>query len=273
MGYYSRARNLHLTAKIIVNEYNGKFPSEYDKIIKLKGIGPYTAAAISSIAFNLSYPVVDGNIYRVFSRYFGIATPIDSNKGKKEFLAIAEELMSQTKPGLHNQALMEFGALQCVPKSPKCEFCPVVTSCFAYNHNQIQNLPVKSKKVKQSNRYFYFYYFDSGKFTYLEKREENDIWKNLYQFPLKETNKQFSEMEILKAGNPFDINGIANIKAISPIKKHILSHQLLFAQLVHIEIDSNENLSKQFLRVNKKDIFKFAVPRLLEQFIEQLKIE
>ena len=273
LGYYSRARNLHLTAKIIVNEYNGEFPSEYDKIIKLKGIGPYTAAAISSIAFNLSYPVVDGNIYRVFSRYFGIATPIDSNKGKKEFLAIAEELMSQTKPGLHNQALMEFGALQCVPKSPKCEFCPVVTSCFAYNHNQIQNLPVKSKKVKQSNRYFYFYYFDSGKFTYLEKREENDIWKNLYQFPLKETNKQLSEMEILKAGNPFDINGIANIKAISPIKKHILSHQLLFAQLVHIEIDSNENLSKQFLRVNKKDIFKFAVPRLLEQFIEQLKIE
>jgi A/G-specific adenine glycosylase len=272
LGYYSRAINLHFTAKIIVKKYNGKFPDNYNEIIKLKGIGPYTAAAISSIAFNLPHSAVDGNIYRVLSRYFGIRTPIDSAKGKKEFLNIAEEIMFRKNPGMHNQALMEFGALQCVPKSPKCNLCPLVSSCYANSNGLVHELPKKLKKTKQSIRYFYFYYFDNGEYTYLEKRIANDIWKNLYQFPLNETKKELSEIEVINKGIPFDIKIDGNIKSLSPIKKHILSHQILYAQLIHVETKTIDYISTQFIRVNKKDISKFAVPKLLEQFIEVTNI-
>lgn len=272
LGYYSRARNLHFTAKIIVNEYSGEFPNEYNQILKLKGIGPYTAAAISSIAFKLPHPTVDGNVFRVLSRYFGIDTPIDSSRGKKAFFEVAEKIMSQNNPGMHNQALMEFGALQCVPKSPKCYLCPLAITCLANNRGLVEKLPVKAKKGKQSVRFFYFYYIDNGKFTYLEKRIGSDIWKNLYQFPLKETEKELSEEDLVNIGFPFEINNYANIKSISPLRKHILSHQILYARLIHIETETIDDLSKQFIRINKKDISKFAVPKLLEQFIEDLNV-
>jgi A/G-specific adenine glycosylase len=272
LGYYSRARNLHFSAKLIVNEFGGIFPNEYEKILKLKGIGLYTAAAISSIAFNLPHPTVDGNIYRVLSRYFGIETPIDSNTGKKEFYTIAEELLLHDDPGMHNQAFMEFGALQCIPKSPKCNLCPIVESCFARKNNSIESLPVKSKKNKQSKRYFYYYYIDQETFTYLHKRKSNDIWKNLYQFPLIESKINLLEKDILEKQIPFFTNHV-NIKSISAEKKHILSHQIIYARLIHVEIKEVDLISDHFIRINKKDIFKFAVPKLLEQFIEELNIQ
>ena len=271
LGYYSRARNLHFTAKIIVNEFGGIFPNRHEDILKLKGIGLYTAAAIASIAFNLPYPTVDGNVYRVLSRYFGIEIPIDSTQGKKEFYKLAEELLYRKDPGSFNQALMEFGALQCIPKSPKCNNCPLLPSCFARKNNSIALLPVKSKKIKRINRFLYYYYIDDQNFTYLEKRIKKDIWRNLFQFPLFESERLLSEEDILQIQLPF-IKGELNIRSISPEKKHILSHQILHARIIHLEINRTDVISNEFIRINKKDISKFAVPKLLEQFINDLHL-
>lgn len=270
LGYYSRARNLHFTAKYIVENFNGRFPTDYKSILNLKGVGPYTAAAISSIAFSLPHATVDGNIYRVLSRYYGIPTPIDSSQGKKEFQEVAEELIESVDPGFHNQALMEFGALQCVPKSPDCYNCPVASTCYAKKRGKVEELPVKSKKLKQLNRYFYYYFIDDGDSTYLEKRTANDIWKNLYQFPLIEFKKPLSEEELLEIEIPCFQSEQANIKSISAEKKHILSHQVIYARVIHIELN---NGCSNFIHVNKKDISKFAVSRLMEQFIEELDID
>ena len=169
LGYYSRARNMRATAKTIVTKYGSVFPDKYEDIIQLKGIGPYTAAAIASIAFNLPYPTVDGNIYRVLARFYGVELPIDSNAGKKTFQQLAEEIINSTDPGMHNQALMEFGALQCIPKSPSCTSCPLVDSCYAFINKLIDHLPVKEKKTKQTNRYFTYYLIDDGKNIYLKQ--------------------------------------------------------------------------------------------------------
>uniref|UniRef100_UPI0032178D8F A/G-specific adenine glycosylase n=1 Tax=uncultured Draconibacterium sp. TaxID=1573823 RepID=UPI0032178D8F len=272
LGYYSRARNLHATAKTIVNSYEAVFPEEYDDIIKLKGIGPYTAAAIASIAFNLPYPAVDGNIYRLLSRHFGIETPIDSSGGKKQFQQLSEELIKDTSPGMHNQALMEFGALHCTPKSPDCNLCPVADSCFANQNNMIELLPVKSKKTKQSKRYFYYYLIDDGIHIYINKRTADDIWKNLHELPLLESPHEIPDEKIIQKKVPF-INGINfNIKLISPQKRHVLSHQIINAKLIYVEVSPDVNITAPLIRVNKKDISKFAVPRLIEQFFERFDL-
>jgi A/G-specific adenine glycosylase len=268
MGYYSRARNLHATAKIIASQYNGTFPNDYKSILALKGVGPYTAAAVASIAFNLPYPAVDGNVYRVLSRYYGIVTPIDSSAGKKEFQQLAEELIQGQEPGMHNQALMEFGALQCVPKSPKCENCPVVESCFAYKNGLVPQLPVKEKKTKQRHRYFYYYMYDMGDSILLHKRSGNDIWQNLYQLPLIEREKALSDSELINADFPVKTMQV-NVKSISGQKKHVLSHQIIHAKLIYLEVQGNFNNQSPLIRVNKKDISKFAVSRLVEQFLQE----
>jgi len=273
LGYYSRARNLHASAKYIWKELDGKFPDTYSKILKLKGVGPYTAAAIASIAFDQSFPAIDGNIYRIFSRYFGISTPIDSGKGKKEIAEIAKKLMPPKNAGFHNQALMEFGALQCIPKSPDCNCCPVQPNCYAANHNKTAELPVKIKKTKQTQRFFYYYFIKYKHFTYLEKRTKNDIWRNLYQFPLFESGKNLSEIEILSDNNlPFPSKCNLNVKSVSAQKKHILSHQVIFARLIHVEIKNANCLGEHFIQVNQKDISTFAVPKLVEQFIKELDL-
>lgn len=273
LGYYTRARNIYFTAKKIVNVYNGEFPNKYDEILKLKGIGPYTAAAIASIAFGLPHATVDGNVYRVLSRYFGIKTPIDSTNGKKEFNELAESLILSSDPGMHNQALMEFGALQCIPKSPNCNLCPLAKTCFAFHHKLVNELPLKSKKTKQRNRYFYYYYIESGDFTFIEKRNGNDIWKNLYQFPLVETQKEYTETDLISLKIPIIEKIPGNTKLISTTKKHILSHQIIYAKVIQIELNDTNFRTDKFIRINKKDISKFAVPKLLEQFIEELKVE
>lgn len=273
LGYYSRARNLHKTAKQISEQYNGTFPSHYSDIINLKGIGPYTAAAIASIAFSLPYPTIDGNVYRVLSRYFGIDTPIDSTEGKKQFQALAEELIDSRDPGMHNQALMEFGALQCVPKSPNCSNCPLTTSCFAFQNNKVSVLPVKAKKPKQSDRYFYYYLLEQEDAVYLEKRTENDIWQSLYQLPLIEHPNKLSDEELIESNIPF-INGYNyNLNSVSKERKHVLSHQIIHAKVVRIEISNDVKIPKPLFKVKTKDISKFAVPRLLELFFEDLKID
>ena len=270
LGYYSRARNLHYTAKYIVKNHNGEFPSDYKTVLSLKGIGKYTASAIVSIAYNLPYAAVDGNIQRVISRYFGINEPIDSTGGLKKIQVIADELLDPENAGMHNQAFMEFGALQCIPKSPVCNLCPVIQSCYANIKGKVNLIPVKSKKIKQSNRYFYYFVLEGQDYLFLEKRNNNDIWKNLYQFPLLESDNELTDEELIKMQMPGSLNRI-NIKSVSATVKHILTHQIIYARFVHFEFKNHGFNDSKFIRVNKKDIYKFAVPKLLEQYLTRLK--
>lgn len=268
LGYYSRARNLHFTAKVIVNNFNGVFPTDFETILSLKGIGYYTAAAIASIAFNLPHATVDGNIFRLLTRFFGISTPIDSEKGKSEIQQIATGILPEDNAGFHNQALMEFGALQCVPKSPDCKSCPLSHSCYASKNNLTGQLPVKTIKIKQRTRFFYYYIIENKDSILFEKRTGNDIWKNLHQFPLTETEKELSDQEILNLNIPFLKCDTVNIKSISPIVKHVLTHQYIYARFIQIETDTDCLNHPNFIRVNKKDIYKFAVPKLLEKYLK-----
>eukprot|EP01038_Epipyxis_sp_PR26KG_P019552 gene19552-27691_t len=200
LGYYSRARNMHKTAQIIAFELKGSFPNNYNDLIKLKGVGEYTAAAIASFAFNEVVPVVDGNVFRVLSRYLDIETDIASASAKKEFSALAKELMPVNNPALFNQAIMEFGALQCVPKNPDCTNCIFNTSCAALQKKKVTELPVKLKKTKVTNRYFnYLVFLDNLNKTIINKRTEKGIWHNLYEFPVIEAEEELDFETISEA--------------------------------------------------------------------------
>lgn len=267
LGYYSRARNLHASANYIVNTLNGNFPSAYSEIIKLKGVGDYTASAIASICFNEVTAVVDGNVYRALSRIYGISTPINTSKGFKAFKALAQTLIDKKQPATFNQAVMEFGARQCKPKNPDCTICPFNTKCVALQKDRITELPVKLKTVKVKQKHFNFMVILSeDNKTVLEKREGQGIWQNLYQFPLIETVKPATISEIEKA-----LKSISYIKNIefsvslyneTPIV-HKLSHQHLHTKFWIVSI--NKNLPKG-VSVNK--ITDFPVPILIGNFID-----
>jgi len=197
LGYYSRAKNLHHTAQYIATELGGVFPKTYKELVKLKGIGDYTASAIASFCYNEPCAVVDGNVYRVLSRLFGIATPINSPQGAKEFKALAYECLDKHNPGTYNQALMEFGALQCTPQSPDCANCVLRDHCWAFHHQQVDALPVKIKKITIKKRYFnYLVWLNPYGQTLLQKRKGKDIWHGLYEFPLLETHAPATAEEI-----------------------------------------------------------------------------
>jgi A/G-specific adenine glycosylase len=267
LGYYSRARNLHSAARAICLGLKGVFPATYKEILGLKGTGPYTAAAVSSIAFNLPHPALDGNVVRVLARYFGIQHPVHSVKGKKIFQKTADDLMNAVNPGFHNQALMEFGALQCKPGWPDCQKCPVAGSCYALQHKQVAMLPVKVKKPVKKKRYFYYYYIESKNTMWIEKRRENDIWKNLYQLPLVELADELNDKEIVML-QPWFLKGSGfNLKSVSSPLKHILTHQVLTARLIRIEILDQCQLPENFLNIKKKEIDQYAFPVLLENII------
>jgi len=267
LGYYSRARNLHATAKYIVNELNGVFPNSYNDLLKLKGVGDYTASAIASICFNETTAVVDGNVYRVLSRYFEINTPINSSRGAKEFKALAQELIDKKNPAEFNQAIMEFGAVQCKPKNPDCNICPLNKGCIAFNKNRIAELPVKIKSAKAKKKHFNFLVFISkDQKTVLEKRKGKGIWQNLYQFPLVETDKAQSfnafkklikSHHLLKEA-PFELV-LYNKNAII----HKLSHQHLHTKFWIVNVDM---LNANGISVEK--IHDFPVPILIGNFIE-----
>ncbi len=206
LGYYSRARNLHHTAQYIVKNYNGFFPKSYSQLLELKGIGKYTAAAIASMAFNLPYAAIDGNVIRVLTRYFGIEEPFDDNATRKKIDEIAQQLIDVGKPGDFNQALMDFGSLVCRPSSPQCSICPFAQECIALLTDKINSIPTKGKVIKQKARFFHFFLFlcpekDETTF-FIEKREDNDIWRNLYQLPLIETPDNHFQKYILPGKNP-----------------------------------------------------------------------
>lgn len=255
LGYYSRARNLHFSAKFVVNELNGKFPATYNEIMQLKGVGTYTAAAVASFAYNERCAVVDGNVYRFLSRLFDIATPIDSTQGKKEFQLLADELIKKADPGTHNQAMMEMGSLICSPK-PDCEACPVQVHCLALKNKTISERPIKSKKTKVRDRYFHYLVHSFDGKTIITKRTEKGIWQNMYQFPLIETES---------AETPSTISN--EISFSSEVQKHILSHQRIFAVFHHID-NAPKTLDSDHLEINKVEIQDYPLPRIIDRYLE-----
>lgn len=267
LGYYSRARNLHTAAKTVQNDFGGKFPTNYNDIRNLKGIGDYTAAAIASLAFNLPHAVVDGNVYRVLSRYFGIETPIDSTKGKKEFYQLANELIDKKDPGQYNQAVMEFGAIQCTPKKPNCMYCPLQTSCAAFNNGTVDSLPVKEKKTKVRDRYFNYLVLTLNEKVYITQRVEKDIWKGLYEFPLIETSKALKDGKLPDLPEWLKKSDLI-LRSSSKEYKHILSHQRIFTRFFTLELN-NKIDSKNLMLVKESELSDFAFPRLILRFLDE----
>ncbi|WP_461641693.1 A/G-specific adenine glycosylase [Labilibaculum euxinus] len=268
LGYYSRARNLHTAAKTIQLEYNGVFPDSYKEILKLKGIGTYTAAAIASFAFNLPHAAVDGNVYRVLSRIYGISKAIDSTEGKKYFQAIASETMGNAIPEIYNQAIIEFGALQCIPRNPKCDICPLLANCFARNNAQVDQFPVKSKQIKTKNRYFYYLFLSCKSRFLIEKRKKKDIWENLFQYPLIEYDKPISTNELLQTSEWKELfgNNELVIHSVSENVIHKLSHQNLHTKFIHIEMDIDK-MKYGYIIINHSDISEYPFPKLIEDHL------
>lgn len=267
LGYYSRARNLHTTATYIAEQLNGVFPNTYKDLLQLKGVGDYTASAIASICFNEATAVVDGNVYRVLSRYFGIKTPINSSKGSKEFKLLAQDLIDKQKPAEFNQAIMEFGAMQCKPQNPNCEDCPFQNSCVALQNKIINELPVKLKTIKVSKKYFnYLVFLSKDKKTVLEKREGRGIWQNLYQFPLLESKRNLDFKDIEKCLQKEELLKDIDYELSLYNKEviiHKLSHQHLHVKFWIIIVD--RVLPKGIL---VETIHDFPVPILIGNFID-----
>lgn len=266
LGYYSRARNLQFSAKLILSEFGGNFPDNHADILKLKGVGPYTAAAISSFSFGLPFAVLDGNVIRVLSRVFGIQTPFDTTAGKKQFQKLAQELLDKKNPAEYNQAIMEFGALQCVPKSPKCNDCPIVNDCIAFNTNTVSLLPVKSKKLKVKNRYLHFLVVNKNNEVLIGKRNSG-IWQGLYEFPFLEFDENLNEKSVFKSSLwiNFFKDSVKQISSISEEYIHKLSHQKIHAKFW--EIDVNSFRSSDFKIVKFNELQKYPVSSLIEKYL------
>lgn len=267
LGYYSRARNLHDTAKHIANTLNGNFPDNYKDLLTLKGIGEYTAAAIASFSFNEKTPVVDGNVYRVLARYFGISTDVASAKAKKEFTQIALELIDPKNPALFNQAIMEFGALQCSPKKPDCSICPLNNGCLALSQKKVEELPVKLKKLKIRNRYLnYILVLDNTNKSIVNKRTQKGIWHNLYELPLIETEHLETEIEI-KQKIEQQYSGKTEVALFTSENiVHKLSHQHLHIRFWKAVLDKPLENSLHY-----EELMQLPFPIVLHNFMENNK--
>ena len=267
LGYYSRARNLHAAARSMASM--GGFPDTYEGVLALKGVGEYTAAAICSFAYDMPYAVVDGNVYRVLSRWLGIDTPIDSTSGKKEFAQAAQELMDKRRPALYNQAIMDFGALQCTPASPDCLFCPLADSCLALAQGRVDTLPVKQHKTKVTHRFFNYIYVRTGGYTFIRKRTGNDIWKNLYEPLLIETDTDFSENTAAFEQKLLGVLGETPrsfLKTVRQGVKHVLSHRVIHANFHELHLPDDFGILEGYQKVAEEDLHKFPVSNLVYQF-------
>ena len=270
LGYYSRGRNMLKTARQVVSEYNGVFPVRYEQLIKLKGIGEYTAAAISSFSSNEARAVVDGNVFRVLARYFGIEAPINSTTGKKIFQELADEVLDSENAGLHNQALMEFGAMLCKPKNPDCGICPLRLSCIAYQDDKVTSLPVKLRKISIKERYFNYFLISDGNTILMNKRGDNDIWANMYDLPLLETMEPVPAVSLISQQEVKELFGdaIALIGA-ETAKKHVLTHQHIYAQFIMIDVPADFKHPEKFIRVELAGLEKIAMPKIIYTFLNK----
>lgn len=269
LGYYSRARNLHFSAKHIVNELNGDFPTSYYELLKLKGVGDYTASAIASICFNEPTAVVDGNVYRVLSRYFGLDTAINTSAGIKDFKQLAQQLIDEENPGIYNQSIMEFGALMCKPNNPDCTICPLNNSCYALSKNCIKDLPVKEKKAKIKTRHFNYIVVQSSDHKTKIVKRETGIWQNLYEFPLIESNnfideKQLIEHEIFKE---LFFNMETRVELFDKqVLVHKLTHQHIYAKFWVVTTTASANFAISWDAVKK-----YPVSALIDNFLNRYK--
>ncbi len=268
LGYYNRCKNLITTAKNIAQDLDGIFPNTYEGLLSLKGIGPYTAAAIASFAYNLPHAVVDGNVTRVLSRFFGIPTPIDSSSGKKEFPVLAQTLLDKKFPGIYNQSIMDFGATICKPKLPLCKNCMMSKNCVAFQENKVNELPVKSKSIIVKERWFYYLVASYKDKTYIRKRVQQDIWQNLYEFILIEEDSFHFVEDIIKS-NKYKaiVSSKAELIKCSALCKQKLTHQTIHCIFIHLKL--HQPLSMEGLELkDDKGMKKIAFPRLITNYFK-----
>ncbi len=271
LGYYTRARNLHKTAKYIHYELNGTFPASYEALLKLPGIGEYTAAAISSFAFGLPYAVVDGNVIRVLSRYFGIGSSgLNDGLLKLKIKDIATSIIKNGDPAVFNQAIMDFGATCCVPSNPDCNKCPVKLECFAFNNNMVDIFPPKKKKLQKKDRWFNFYLIKFRDGIYIQNRLGNDIWKNLFQLPCIET-ESFDDLNVQQDFVPNDL--IVDVITPAKIYKHVLTHQTIYASFSIFELKTALIPDKDdLIYAERKNLCNFAFPKLIQKFLREQEL-
>ncbi len=271
LGYYSRGRNLHHTSRYVAKYYKGVFPRDFKTLKKLKGIGDYTASAISSICFDQAHATVDGNVQRVLARFFNINIPVNSTKGIKYFKELSQELIDPAQPGIYNQAVMELGALICTPKNPQCTVCPVQEACEALKHKTIEKLPIKENKLRRRKRYFNFLVFNiQDSFTLLVKRTKKDIWQGLFQFPLIETKNKAGIKDILQSEL---LNSLTDTREMSVNLHHpgTLIHKLTH-QDIHIQFWIITTQSSLKNSIEWKNVTNFAVPKPIDNFIKSYQI-
>lgn len=273
LGYYSRARNLHFTAKQITSEYKGSFPQQYEHILALKGVGPYTAAAIASFAYKLPHPVVDGNVTRVISRLFLVEDPVNETATQKVIHNYAGQLLDKNEPDIHNQAMMELGALICTPLNPNCSKCPLSELCFAFAKSAQHAIPRKTKKVKVKNRFFHYFVVLHNDKVLMQKRNLKDIWQGLYEFPLVELppeNNQTSQPPEKAISQLLEHD--VEVRSISEPYQHILTHQRIRARFYVVELDKQTAPPEPLQWVDKSDVEKYAVPRLIDRYLEDTEL-
>ncbi|MDR1406438.1 MAG: A/G-specific adenine glycosylase [Tannerella sp.] len=275
LGYYSRARHLHEAAKDIMIRFGGHFPQKYEDILSLKGVGGYTAAAIVSIAWNRPYPVVDGNVFRVLGRLFAVDTPVDTTEGKKRYAELAHRIMDPAQAGRHNQAVMEFGALQCTPQNPACSRCPLMHQCAGYAGGDPQRFPVKRRKVKTRERYFHFLYIIyNNVYVYLHRRDENDIWRGLFELPVIETAypADFAELKNLPEFKKLFLSDSHAV--FTPDRnsvRHVLTHQVLYVTFCKVEIRTESEALKAYLKIPLHTLDDYPVPILIHRYLESVR--
>ena len=265
LGYYTRARNLHAAAQQIVAM--GGFPTTFEGIRSLKGVGDYTAAAIASIAFGLPVAVVDGNVYRVLARHFGIDTPINTTEGKKLFAALAQEMLPPDRPSDYNQAMMDFGAIQCTPTSPRCLLCPLMESCEALRKGRVGELPVKLKKLKIQTRHLTYIYIRYKGETAIHRRGEGDIWQGLWEV----LSIEHSPLNIEHYQAPSVQCSMFDAQCIRKNVRHVLTHRIILADFYLWEPDERPSLPQDYIWVDEKELDKYGVPRLVERLFEEVK--
>lgn len=265
LGYYQRCRNLLKAARFIVDKYNGKFPVTYNEIIDLPGVGAYTASAIASFAFDLPHAVVDGNVLRVLSRFFGFDTPIDSTEGKKLFNELAQQLLPKDKPGLYNQAIMDFGATVCKPKLPECKVCPLRNKCVAFQTQQINQLPVKLKRIEKKSRYFHFWILEHNNQVLIQQRGNKDVWKELHQFPLVET---LSDEHYPSPFVQWENLQLSDVSILASKVKQELTHQSLTMTFYKANV-TETRVPKGYFWVKKSKLSEYAFPKVLTSVIDK----
>ncbi|HEX5024619.1 MAG TPA: A/G-specific adenine glycosylase [Agriterribacter sp.] len=274
LGYYSRCKNLIAAAKVINTEYNGIFPPSYDDILALPGIGPYTASAIASFAFNQPYAVVDGNVQRVLARVFGIHTIADSTKGKALFNTLATELLDKKQPDVYNQAIMDFGAVVCKPKAPMCTQCVMQKDCIAYQSGMVEMLPIKGKKTAKKNRWLYYFIISHKNRIFIRKRTGKDIWQNLHEFFLVETQTALTKKALSQHPLISKLlkQKVGIISHVSKLQTQQLTHQTLHGQFIEIGLKKRPDLGADFIGVPYHELRHYAFPKFMITYLQEKNV-